>query len=52
MNAAHLVQGLKKIANFEISVAGYPEKHPASADEKADRWPQLIAHMPAWEGYT
>ena len=23
-------QGLKKIANFEISVAGYPEKHPES----------------------
>ena len=35
-NAAALVAGLKKIGNFQISVAGYPEKHPASADEKAD----------------
>ncbi|KAF0099322.1 MAG: methylenetetrahydrofolate reductase (NADPH) [Rhodospirillaceae bacterium] len=35
-NAAALVTGLKKIGNFQISVAGYPEKHPASADEKAD----------------
>lgn len=35
-NAAALVEGLKKIAPFQISVAGYPEKHPASADEKAD----------------
>ena len=22
------------------------------ADEKAARWPDLIAHMPAWDGYT
>ncbi len=35
-NAAALVGGLKKIGNFQISVAGYPEKHPASADERAD----------------
>jgi len=35
-NAAELVGGLKKIGNFQISVAGYPEKHPASADERAD----------------
>src|ERR1700704_1785893 len=27
-NAADLVAGLKKIARFEVSVAGYPEKHP------------------------
>jgi methylenetetrahydrofolate reductase (NADPH) len=26
--AADLVSGLKKVADFEISVAGYPEKHP------------------------
>ena len=29
-NAADLTEGLKKIGNFEISVAGYPEKHPES----------------------
>ena len=36
VNAADLVAGLKKIANFEISVAGYPEKHPESASPAAD----------------
>jgi methylenetetrahydrofolate reductase (NADPH) len=35
-NAAALVAGLKKIGNFQISVAGYPEKHPDSADARAD----------------
>lgn len=30
-NAAELVTGLKRIASFELSVAGYPEKHPDSA---------------------
>jgi methylenetetrahydrofolate reductase (NADPH) len=35
-NAAELVAGLKKIANFEISVAGYPEKHPESPSPQAD----------------
>ncbi|AGK57842.1 5,10-methylenetetrahydrofolate reductase [Hyphomicrobium denitrificans 1NES1] len=35
-NAADLVAGLKKIANFEISVAGYPEKHPESPSVDAD----------------
>ena len=35
-NAAELVAGLKKIGDFQISVAGYPEKHPDSPDIKAD----------------
>lgn len=35
-NAADLVAGLKKIGNFEISVAGYPEKHPESPTIAAD----------------
>jgi methylenetetrahydrofolate reductase (NADPH) len=35
-NAAELVEGLKKAGNFEISVAGYPEKHPDSPSLKSD----------------
>ncbi len=35
-NAADLVAGLKKIGDFQISVAAYPEKHPDSPDAKAD----------------
>jgi methylenetetrahydrofolate reductase (NADH) len=36
VNAADLVAGLKRIANFEVSVAGYPEKHPDSPSVEAD----------------
>jgi methylenetetrahydrofolate reductase (NADH) len=36
VNAADLVAGLKKIADFEVSVAGYPEKHPESPTVAAD----------------
>ena len=35
-NAADLVAGLKRIAPFEVSVAGYPEKHPDSPTAAAD----------------
>lgn len=35
-NAADLVAGLKRIAPFEVSVAGYPEKHPESLSAEAD----------------
>ena len=35
-NAAELVAGLKEVGGFEISVAGYPEKHPESTDIAAD----------------
>jgi len=35
-NAATLVKGLREIANFDISVAAYPEKHPDSPSVTAD----------------
>ncbi|NVJ96700.1 MAG: methylenetetrahydrofolate reductase [Alphaproteobacteria bacterium] len=35
-NAAALVEGIRKIADFDISVAAYPEKHPDSATLAAD----------------
>lgn len=35
-NAVDLIAGLKKIADFEISVAAYPEVHPDSPDAQAD----------------
>ena len=34
--AADLVAGLRRIADFEISVAAYPETHPAAASAAAD----------------
>lgn len=34
--AADLVHGLKRIADFEISVAAYPETHPEAKSEQAD----------------
>ena len=35
-NAADLIAGLKEIADFEVSVAAYPEVHPDSPDRQAD----------------
>ena len=35
-NAAELIAGLKNVADFEISVAAYPEVHPDSPDAQAD----------------
>ncbi|MGE0095599.1 MAG: methylenetetrahydrofolate reductase [NAD(P)H] [Alphaproteobacteria bacterium] len=34
--AVDLVAGLRKIADFEVSVAAYPETHPDAADRGAD----------------
>jgi methylenetetrahydrofolate reductase (NADPH) len=34
-NAADLVAGIKRIADIEVSVSAYPEKHPDSADVEA-----------------
>ena len=34
--AAELVAGLKKVANFEISVAAYPETHPEATSTEND----------------
>ncbi len=35
-DAAELVAGLREVGGYRISVAAYPEKHPDSADLKAD----------------
>jgi methylenetetrahydrofolate reductase (NADPH) len=35
-NAADLVRGVKRIADLEVSVSAYPEKHPESASVAAD----------------
>jgi methylenetetrahydrofolate reductase (NADPH) len=34
--ACHLVEGIKRVADFEVSVSAYPEKHPEAASLDAD----------------
>jgi methylenetetrahydrofolate reductase (NADPH) len=34
--AADLVAGLRRVADFEVSVAAYPERHPEAASAEAD----------------
>jgi methylenetetrahydrofolate reductase (NADPH) len=36
VNAAELVAGIRRIGDFDISVAAYPEKHPQSPSWEAD----------------
>lgn len=36
VNSADLVGGIRRVADFEISVAAYPEKHPDSPNADAD----------------
>ncbi|MEX1109146.1 MAG: methylenetetrahydrofolate reductase, partial [Dongiaceae bacterium] len=36
VRAADLVEGLRKIADFDISVAAYPEMHPEASDARRD----------------
>jgi deazaflavin-dependent oxidoreductase (nitroreductase family) len=45
------------LAHPEVEVAAGGERWTGRArllddDEKAARWPDLVAHMPAWDGYT
>jgi methylenetetrahydrofolate reductase (NADPH) len=44
VNAADLVAGIRRIGDFDISVAAYPEKHPQSAnwDEEIDNLKRKI----------
>jgi methylenetetrahydrofolate reductase (NADPH) len=35
-HSAALVAGIKRLANFDVSVSAYPEKHPDSTDVDAD----------------
>jgi methylenetetrahydrofolate reductase (NADPH) len=35
-SAAELVEGLKRVADFELSVSAYPERHPDAATATAD----------------
>ena len=45
-NAAALVAGIRRIADVEVSVAAYPEKHPDSRNDKTDLDMLLGLHDP------
>ena len=54
---AHPAWSANLLAHPEVEVAAGGERWSGRArlldrDEKAARWPDLIAHMPAWDGYT
>jgi deazaflavin-dependent oxidoreductase (nitroreductase family) len=53
----HPAWSVNLLADAECRVAAGGERWTGRArllgdDEKAERWPDLIAHMPAWDGYT
>ncbi len=55
--SAHPAWSANLLAHPEVEVAAGGERWSGRArllddDEKAARWPDLIAHMPAWDGYT
>src|SRR5262249_36645755 len=53
LNAADLVAGIRRIADIEVSVSAYPEKHPDSADGAADiHKPKAKVHAGASRAMT
>ena len=53
----HPAWSVNLLAHPEVEVAAGGERWSVRARlldgaEKATRWPDLIAHMPAWDGYT
>jgi deazaflavin-dependent oxidoreductase (nitroreductase family) len=55
--AQHPAWSANLLAHPEAEVLARGQRWPArarllDADEKARRWPDLVAHMPAWDGYT
>jgi deazaflavin-dependent oxidoreductase (nitroreductase family) len=55
--ARHPAWSANLLAHSEVQVVAAGEQWSGrarllDADEKAKRWPELTAHMPAWDGYT